>query len=215
MSRSKLGKYAAIAKMDNVYERNAVHKGEWSKAHFGNENDIVLELACGKGDYARGLAEIFPNKNFIGVDLKGNRIYTAANLAKKGGLNNIAFIREQIDHLPEYFAENEISEIWITFPDPFLKNSKRNKRLTSPKFIEVYRQFLKKEGFVHLKTDSLSLYEYTKEIIEELKLKTIKDYPDVYAMDKQESELHNIQTYYERMHLEDKRTIMYLCFQID
>lgn len=215
MGRPKLEKFAAIAHMENVYELDPKHKGVWSKNHFGNENPLVLELACGKGDYARGLAKVFPEKNFIGVDIKGHRLYTGANLARKLELNNVAFIRAQIDHLEEYFAPNEVDEIWITFPDPFLKDSKFKKRLTSQKFIEVYRKFLKPGGLVNLKTDSPQLYAFTKEVIAELNLPIVKDYADVYAMGKQETELYGIQTYYEGLHLKDKRTIHYICFQID
>lgn len=212
MGKPKLEKFAALASMVNVYERNPVHKGNWAAAHFGNQHPLVLELACGKGDYALGLASLFPDKNFIGVDIKGNRIYTGATRAIGMGLSNVAFIREQIDHLEAYFAPGEVSEIWITFPDPFLKKSKSRKRLTSPKFIEIYRKFLQPGGWVHLKTDSPELYEFTKETITEMQLPLLKDYPDVYAMGKQETELYGIQTYYEQMHLKDGRTIRYLCF---
>ncbi len=215
MSRSKLEKFDAITRMSNVYDKDPRHRGRWSKGHFGNEHPLVLELACGKGDYARGLAEIFPEKNFIGIDLKGNRIYTGANLAREAELKNVAFIRAQIDHLEEYFAPEEVDEIWITFPDPFLKNSRHKKRLTSKKFIEIYRKVLKKNGFVNLKTDSPQLYEYTKEVIEEMKLPLIRDCADVYGEEIQETELFGIQTYYEKMHLLDKRTIHYLKFQVE
>jgi tRNA (guanine-N7-)-methyltransferase len=215
LGRPKLEKFAALADMPNVYERDASHKGQWASAHFKNDHPIVLELACGKGDYAIGLAKQFPEKNFIGVDIKGNRLFTGATRAAAQGLNNVAFLREQIDHLEEYFAPGEVSEIWITFPDPFLKKSKSKKRLTSSKFIPVYRKFLQPGGLVHLKTDSPELYAFTKETIAEMGLKLLKDYPDVYAMGKQETELFGIQTYYEQMHLADNRTIHYLCFTID
>lgn len=215
MGRPKLEKFAAIGTMENVYENNPVHKGNWSQKHFGNNHPLVLELACGKGDYARGLAKIFPEKNFFGVDIKGNRLYTGATLATQQGIHNVAFIRAQIDHLDQYFEPNEIDEIWITFPDPFLKSSKFKKRLTSQKFIEIYRKFLKPGGLVNLKTDSPELYQFTKEVIEEMNLTVVKDYPDVYAMGKQETELYGIQTYYESMHLKDNRTIHFISFQID
>lgn len=215
MGKAKLEKFAALAHMANVYQRHPVNKGRWAEAHFHNQNPIVLELACGKGEYTLGLAQQFPDKNFIGVDIKGNRIYTGANKALLMGLNNVAFIREQIDHLEEYFGPGEISEIWITFPDPFLKKSKSKRRLTSSKFIPIYQKFLKPGGLVHLKTDSVELYEFTKETIAELGLTLLKDYPDVYAMGKQETELYGIQTYYEQMHLKEGRTIRYLCFRLD
>lgn len=215
MGRPKLEKFAALADMSNVYERDAAYKGQWASNHFKNDYPIVLELACGKGDYAIGLAKQFPEKNFIGVDIKGNRLFTGATRAAAQGLGNVAFLREQIDHLEAYFAPGEVSEIWMTFPDPFLKKSKSKKRLTSSKFIPVYRKFLQPGGLVHLKTDSPELYAFTKETIAEMGLKLLKDYPDVYAMGKQETELFGIQTYYEQMHLADNRTIHYLCFTID
>lgn len=212
MGRPKLEKFAALATMANVIEKNPQHKGKWASEFFHNKQPIILELACGKGDYARGLAKVFPEKNFLGVDIKGNRLFTAATCATAAGLSNVAFIREQIDHLAEYFAPGEISEIWITFPDPFLKKSKARKRLTSPKFLEVYQHFLAPGGYIHLKTDSEELYLFTKEVIAQLQLPLFKDYPDVYALGKQNTELFGIQTYYEQMHLADGRTIRYLCF---
>jgi tRNA (guanine-N7-)-methyltransferase len=213
MGKGKLHKFAELATFSEVFERKTPHKGFWTKNYFGNNNPLILELACGQGDYARGMAAHFPNNNYIGVDIKGNRLWTASTLAQQAELKNIAFIREQIDHLEDYFAPEEVDEIWITFPDPFLKNSKHKKRLTSKKFIEVYRKFLKKDGLIHLKTDSEPLYNYTLEIIAELGLVILKNYEDVYALNKQE-ELYNIQTYYEKSHLADNRIIKYLCFKL-
>ena len=215
MGRSKLYKFEAITHMDHVFDKDPKYRGSWAKDFFGNENPIVLELACGKGDYARGMAERFPEKNFIGIDLKGNRLYTGANLALSSQLKNVAFIRTQIDHLEEYFEPNEVDEIWITFPDPFLKNSKHKRRLTSEKFIRIYRKVLKPEGFINLKTDSPQLYQYTKEVIAEMNLHTVRDCADVYLAGIQETELFGIQTYYEQNHLLNNRTIHYLKYQID
>jgi tRNA (guanine-N7-)-methyltransferase len=215
MGRPKLEKFAAIATMENIFELDPTNKGAWTKNHFKNDHPLVLELACGKGDYARGLAKVFPEKNFLGVDIKGHRLFTAANLATKAELKNVAFIRTQIDHLEQYFEQGEVDEIWITFPDPFLRDGQAKKRLTSPKFLEVYRKFLKPGGLVNLKTDSPQLYAFTKEVIAEQNLAVVKDYSDVYAMGKQESELYGIQTYYESMHLKDNRTIHFISFKID
>jgi len=211
--KNKLFKYAAINEMHHVLDKNPQYKNAWQTNFFKNNNPIVVELACGKGDYALAMAQLFPNKNFIGVDIKGNRIYTAARKAEDEKLQNVAFIRDQIDLLTNYFEKDEIDEIWITFADPFPKKSKHKKRLTSKKFLKVYQQFLKKEGIIHLKTDSDILYEYTKEVLQTVPSKILKDYPDVYAMNKNE-ELYNIQTHYEKMHLKDGRTIKYIAFQI-
>lgn len=214
MGRPKLEKFAALTDMSNVVERQPLHKGNWSKDFFGNNQPLVLELACGKGDYAIGMAKIFPEKNFIGVDIKGHRLFTAANTASKAGLTNVAFIREQIDHLENYFEEGEIDEIWITFPDPFLKNSRSRKRLTSEKFLPIYKKILKPGGLIHLKTDSTPLYLFTKEVIESTGAKLLIDSPNVYEDGTQDKLLMGIQTYYEKMHIADGRTIQYLCFRI-
>ncbi|MEZ4879772.1 MAG: tRNA (guanosine(46)-N7)-methyltransferase TrmB [Chitinophagales bacterium] len=211
--KNKLFKYAAINEMHHVLDKNPQYKNAWQTNFFKNNNPIVVELACGKGDYALAMAQLFPNKNFIGVDIKGNRIYTAARKAEDEKIQNVAFIRDQIDLLTNYFEKDEIDEIWITFADPFPKKSKHKKRLTSKKFLKVYQQFLKKDGIIHLKTDSDILYEYTKEVLQTVPSKILKDYPDVYAMNKNE-ELYNIQTHYEKMHLKDGRTIKYIAFQI-
>lgn len=199
--------------MTNVIERQPQHKGRWSQDFFGNNHPLILELACGKGDYAIGMAALFPEKNFLGVDIKGNRLFTAANTASSKGLSNVAFIREQIDHLEEYFEEEEIEEIWITFPDPFLKNSRSRKRLTSEKFLPIYKKILKSGGTINLKTDSPQLYEFTKETIASTGAKLLFDSANVYEDGIQDTLLMGIQTYYEKMHLADHRTIHYLRFQ--
>lgn len=208
-----MAKFAAIKEMTNVIERQPQHKGRWSQDFFGNNHPLILELACGKGDYAIGMAALFPEKNFLGVDIKGNRLFTAANTASSKGLSNVAFIREQIDHLEEYFEEGEIEEIWITFPDPFLKNSRSRKRLTSEKFLPIYKKILKSGGTINLKTDSPQLYEFTKETIAATGAKLLFDSANVYEDGIQDTLLMGIQTYYEKMHLADHRTIHYLRFQ--
>lgn len=197
----------------NVIEKDNQFKGNWAKSFFKNQNPIVVELACGKGDYAIGMAKLFPDKNFIGIDIKGNRLFTAANTAKADELNNVGFLRTQIDHLEDYFEKGEISEIWITFPDPFPRKGDVKKRLTSKKFIDIYRKILPPKTTVNLKTDSQLLYEFTKETIENERLTTIKDFSDVYKMGKNE-ELYGIQTYYEKMHLLDNRTIHFISFEV-
>lgn len=213
MGIGKLIKYASLADDPIVFEKTALLKGKWHSGFFKNQHPIVLELACGKGDYTLGMARLFPEKNFIGVDIKGNRIWSAARIVKLEHLEHIAFIRDQIDKMHEYFEPGEIDEIWITFSDPFPKKADHRRRLTSKKFLPIYKQILKKGGLIHLKTDSDILYEYTKEVLAEVPSVIHKDYKDVYAMNKNE-ELYGIQTYYEKMHLKDGRTIKYLCFSL-
>ena len=213
MGKNKLFKFADLANKQNVVERNPIYKGKWHADFFKNNNPIVVELACGKGDYSIGMAQQFPEKNFIGVDIKGNRIWSAVTITEKLGLNNIAFIREQIDKIDEYFEPNEVDEIWITFADPFPKKADQKRRLTSTKFLPLYKKILKKNGIINLKTDSDILYEYTKEVLAEFSSIILKDYPDVYAMNKNE-ELYGIQTYYEKMHLQNNKTIKYICFKL-
>ncbi|MCB0508095.1 MAG: tRNA (guanosine(46)-N7)-methyltransferase TrmB [Bacteroidetes bacterium] len=212
-SKSKLQKFAELANHPLVFEKNPEMKGKWQTQFFKNQHPIILELACGKGDYTLGLAKLFPDKNFIGVDIKGNRLWSAARIATLENLNNVAFIREQIDHLENYFELNEVAEIWITFSDPFPRKGDAKRRLTSTKFLSIYKKILQQNAHIHLKTDSDLLYEFTKETLVQFPSKIIKDYSDVYALNKNE-ELHNIQTYYEKMHLNDKRTIKYLCFML-
>ncbi len=226
--RNKLQKFAEILSFPNVFE-NYEHnnpglvgqdgepvemKGQWAKNHFKNNNPIVLELACGRGEYTLGLAERFPNRNFIGVDVKGARIWKGASLAIEAKLSNAAFLRTRIEQIDLFFAENEVSEIWITFPDPFLKKGKENRRLTAPSFINRYRKILHPNGTVNLKTDSDVLYEFTLEMLnEDNKCKLIYVDNNIYSKDLVTEELE-IKTYYEKMHLEAQKTIKYVKFTI-
>lgn len=216
MVKRKLQKFAELETMDNVFQKPfpTQYQSKWSSEIFQNNNPIVLELACGKGDYTIALAERYPNTNFIGVDIKGNRIHVGAKSALERNLTNVRFLRQFIDHLDEQFAPNEVSEIWITFPDPFLRESKESKRLTSPKFLDIYRKILKPSGTINLKTDSPELFNYTLKVIEEQSLPLISRIDDVYADPQSDKLLTNIQTYYEKKHLDDGRTIRYLKFQI-
>jgi len=160
MGQKKLIKFAAIKAYENVLEFPQDMQGKWAaffdalKNGTSSNTSLILELACGRGEYAVGLGRMFPEQYFIGIDLKGNRIWKGASIANKDGLKNVAFIRSQIELTSNYFAKDEVDEIWITFPDPQLRWSKAKKRLTHPKFLRLYQQFLKKEGIVHLKTDS-------------------------------------------------------------
>jgi tRNA (guanine-N7-)-methyltransferase len=211
--KGKLQKFAELADNPIVFEKHPVHKGKWRNDFFHNDHPVILELACGKGDYTLGMARLFPDKNFIGADIKGNRIWSAARIAGIEQLNNVSFIRDQIDHIAEYFENEELDEIWITFADPFPKEGDAKRRLTSKKFLDIYKHVLKKNGLIHLKTDSDTLYNFTKEMLSAYPSVVLKDYPDVYAMHKNE-ELHGIQTYYEQMHLREGKTIKYLCFRL-
>lgn len=221
---SKLQKFAAIRTFPNVYSSEAYDsnlvinhlgeaidiKGKWQE-HFGNNNPIILEVACGKGHYARGLAKRNPDKNYIGVELKGNRLYTGAQGALEEGQDNVAFLRARIEFIEFYFAKGEVSEVWITFPDPQL--GKPKKRTTSPRFLDVYRAIMGEENLVHLKTDSPELYAYTLEVLEEQKIDILYQKEDIYAEPLDFPELE-IKTFYEEMHLEKGRKIKYLQFSV-
>ncbi|NIG52172.1 tRNA (guanosine(46)-N7)-methyltransferase TrmB [Chitinophaga sp. Cy-1792] len=212
MGQKKLQRFAEIETFPNVLIYPEGMQGKWHE-FFHNNNPVVLELACGKGDYTVGMARIFPDKNVIGVDLKGNRIWRGAKTAIDEKLNNAAFLRTQIDKLNNYFNPGEVSEIWITFPDPFLRASKSKKRLTSPRFLELYQPLLAKGATINLKTDSAELYAFTKEVIEVLGCEVVEDIADIYAMPEIPN-LLRITTHYERMHLADNRTIRYIKFKL-
>jgi tRNA (guanine-N7-)-methyltransferase len=211
MGHKKLIRFEAIKNFPNVLERPEGMQGEW-KNHFGNTNDITLELACGKGEYAVGLGRMHANRNLIGVDIKGNRIWRGAITALDEGLNNVAFLRTEIDKLTNYFSANEVSGIWITFPDPQLRKAK--KRLTHPKFLRLYRQFLKPTAIIHLKTDSPDLYQFTKTVINLFDLTLLEDFDDAYHQDGISEEL-KIKTYYESLGIAKSNRVHYLKFRLD
>lgn len=182
--------------------------GKWN-SHFENNNPIILELGCGKGEYTVGLARKFPEKNFIGIDIKGARIWSGATQAKNENLKNAAFVRTHIEFINFFFSENEVSEIWITFPDPQMK--KTNKRLTSTRFMKEYSNILKSDGVIHLKTDSNFLYTYTKEMIKANNLDVLFDTEDLYNSNP-EDKILGIQTFYEQQWLERGLNIKYIKF---
>lgn len=220
MGKNKLQRYSDNKGFDNVFEHtdfgdeNPAPKGKWASDIFDNDNPIVVELACGKGEYTTSLAQKCPDKNFIGIDIKGDRIWKGAIRAQDQGLDNVRFLRCFIDHLEEFFADDEISEIWITFPDPYLKKSSSKKRLTSPKFLSIYRQVAASDAVVHLKTDSEPLFRFTNEVIEEQGLTIIEKIDDLYAKSEIKDELQ-VKTYYEKKHLERGRTIQYVQFSLN
>lgn len=213
MGKDKLRKFAEVATFNNVLQldEGKVMKGGWAKEHFGNDRPVVLELACGKGEYTVNLAKFFPEKNFIGIDYKGNRIWRGAKTALEEGIVNVAFLRIQIETLLDYFAVGEVDEIWITFPDPQAQLSREKKRLTSDKFLERYKAVLKDGGFVHLKTDNDALYAYTHDKMLDRKLIIHSKTADLYRSDLVDDVL-TIKTYYEKKYLAHDKNINYLKF---
>ena len=211
MGHKKLIRFEEIKTFPNVLIFPEQMKGRWA-SHFGRSAPLTLELACGKGEYTLALARRFPERNFVGVDIKGNRIWKGAKTALTEKQTNVAFLRIQIDHIDAYFAPGAVSDIWITFPDPFLRTSKAKKRLTHLKFLHLYQRILRPEGRIHLKTDSPDLYQFTREVIAETGCVLHRDVPDVYQAPPEE--LLRIQTYYEGLHLADGRTIRYLEFAL-
>lgn len=212
MGQKKLKRFGEIKTFSNVLEYPENIKGKWHE-FFKNNNPVLLELACGKGEYTTGLAQMYPEKNFIGVDIKGNRLWVGAKFSLNNKLDNAAFLRTQIDKINQYFLHGEVDEIWITFPDPQLRLSKANKRLTHPKFLRLFQQILKPGGKIHLKTDSPDLYFFTKTVIELYDLKIINDYNNVYELESLSEEL-KIKTHYESLDIAKSNTIFYICFSL-
>ncbi|MEO7119677.1 MAG: tRNA (guanosine(46)-N7)-methyltransferase TrmB [Ginsengibacter sp.] len=212
MAQKKLKRFAEIKTFPNVLEYPENTAGKWNE-FFKNNNDIVLELACGKGEYAIGLGKLYPEKNLIGVDIKGNRIWVGAKKALDSDLKNVAFLRTQIQMIDRYFVTNEVSEIWITFPDPQLRFSKADKRLTHPRYLRLYKKNLMPMGKIHLKTDSPDLYNFTKAVIDLYGLTLILDIDDVHNSPPVSDEL-NIKTHYESLDIAKSKTIFYLCFSL-
>jgi len=211
MGQKKLLRFSAIKDFSNVLEYPENMPGTWAK-HFKNHNPIILELACGRGEYTIGLAKLFRDQNFIGVDIKGNRIYIGAKNCLDNNISNAAFLRTQIAMLPAYFAKNEVEEIWLTFPDPQLRTSRAKKRLTHPLFLRLYQQVLVPGGFVHLKTDSPALYHFTKKVIELYQLHLVEDNDNVYTQNV--SDELKIKTHYESLDIAQSNTIFYLKFTL-
>lgn len=220
MGQNKLERFAELNEFDNVFQpafddtfrKDWVYKGKWHKEIFKNDNPIVLELGCGKGEYTVGLGKRYPDKNFIGIDIKGNRMWVGAKEALENNMNNIRFLRTRIEIIESFFAENEISEIWITFPDPQLKRGK--KRLTSARFLNAYKTFLKKDGIVHLKSDNRELHDFTGEIAKLNSLDIKAKETDLYNSDI-DSDILAIKTYYEQQYLNQGLPITYIQFSLN
>ena len=213
MAKDKLRKYSEINDFENVHELEdgKDYKGCWSTNQFKNNKPLVLELACGKGEYTINLAKLFPEKNFVGVDYKGNRIWRGAKTAIEENIPNVAFLRIQIEHILDYFAENEVSEIWITFPDPQPQISRERKRLTHSRFLDCYKVILKEEGTINLKTDNDALHQFTHQVIADLGLKLHIKTEDLYHSEFAD-EVLSIKTYYEKKYLVYDKNINYLKF---
>lgn len=220
MGKNKLKKFAEIGEFDCVlqYPRELLisdgfpMKGEWRNKIFGNNNPIVLELGCGKGEYTVGLAKSQGDKNFIGIDIKGARIWKGAKEVESEGLKNAKFLRTEIENLSHFFSEDEVDEIWITFPDPQMQ--KPRKRLTSTRFLLQYGGLLKQSGIIHLKTDSPFLYEYTRRLVEKNGLEEIENTDDLYGSGKADP-VKSIKTFYESQWLSRGKTIKLLSFRLN
>ncbi len=223
MSKGKLAKFADMATYDCVFQypfgalehASFPLRGRWHENYFHNSNPIVLELGCGKGEYTVGLARKFPNRNFIGVDIKGARMWTGATEAVRDNMKNVAFLRTNIEIIDKFFAEDEVQEIWLTFSDPQMKNPR--KRLTSIYFLERYRHFLIDRGIVHLKTDSNFLFTYTSYVVNRNQLPLLLRTEDLYSevsKNPEFSEAASIQTYYEQMWMDRGLNIRYQQFQL-
>ncbi len=220
---SKLEKFAEFDTFKNCFtlhfehiEKGLALKGHWHDEYFKNAHDIVLELGCGKGEYTIGLAQNNLLKNFIGVDIKGNRIWSGAKEALEKNMKNVGFLRTRIDFIEYCFGPGEISEIWITFPDPQPQKTRARKRLTHLMFLNRYRKFLKPGGLVHLKTDSTSFYEYTLEVIKENNLSLLFATDDLYLnCPEGRNELTEIKTHYEKLFTSKGEKIKYCCFKLN
>lgn len=217
MGKNKLAKFANMDEYPHVFQytyatlqdKGFDMQGKWNETFFKNDSPIVLELGCGKGEYTVGLAKLYPNKNFIGVDIKGARMWTGAKQSLEEKLSNVAFLRTHIEMIDKFFAKDEISEIWITFPDPQM--NKVNKRMTSTRFMKLYRNILGSNGIIHLKTDSNFMFTYTTAMVDENKLPVLYKTDDLYHSDLVDDIL-KIQTFYEQQWLARGLNIKYLKF---
>ena len=221
-SKNKLKRFSENETFDNVFQPTREEvvgdqfplKGKWNKEFFKNDNPIVLELGCGKGEYSVGLAERFPEKNFIGIDIKGARFWRGAKTAVEIGMNNVAFVRTQIELIHHIFTQNEVSEIWITFPDPQIKYKRTKHRMTNSAFLDNYKKILKPNGLMHLKTDSEFMHGYTLGLLHGLGYEVLYANHNIYKNEGAPAEVTGIQTFYESQYLEVNKSITYIQFRI-
>ncbi len=221
MGKNKLARWTELGSYNNVIQpvigdvsgKDHPVKGRWNQELFKNKNPIVLELGCGKGEYTVGLAKTLPGKNYIGIDIKGARMWRGAKTANEQKLTNVAFLRTRIEFINSFFSEDEVDEIWITFPDPHPGGRNSNKRLTSPWYLNSYRRFLKDKGLIHLKTDNKELYEFTSKVASYNNLEIVKSTNDLYS--EEIETVLSIQTHYEKIFLEKGLKINYLSLVLE
>lgn len=221
-SKNKLKRFKENETFENVFQptreevvsKNFALKGKWNSDFFKNNNPIIVELGCGKGEYSIGLAERNPNANYIGIDVKGARFWRGAKTAIETGMKNVAFVRTQIELINDVFAENEISEIWITFPDPQIKYKRTKHRMTNSDFLQLYKKILKPEGIVNLKTDSEFMHGYTLGLLHGEGHEVLYANHNVYKNEGSPKEVTEIQTFYENQYLEINKAITYIRFKI-
>ncbi len=220
-NKNKLQRFAENLTFSNLFQYRYEEivngfflKGKWNKEFFKNNHPLILELGCGKGEYSVGMAQRYPEKNFIGVDIKGARLWRGLKTAQEENLKNVAFVRTRIELSEYYFGQQEVDELWITFPDPQIKASRERKRLTSPRFLKRYARFLKPDAVIHLKTDALLLYDYTREVIEQGGHTLLDSNEDIYGSG-MDNEITQIQTFYEKKWLEYDTKIRYLAFKLN
>ncbi|MCX6332942.1 MAG: tRNA (guanosine(46)-N7)-methyltransferase TrmB [Bacteroidia bacterium] len=222
MGKNKLARWAELGTFDNVIQhekdvgfgKEHPVRGKWRSDIFRNQNPIILELGCGKGEYTTGLSQRFPGNNYIGVDIKGSRMWRGAKTAHENKFRNAAFLRTRIEFINSFFTEDEVDEIWLTFPDPQADKKNSNKRLTCPWFLNNYRSFLKDKGIIHLKTDNYELYRYTKNIAERNNLSVIIATTDLHK-ELEGNEILLIRTHYEDIFLKEGLKINYLAFRLE
>ena len=221
MGKNKLARWTELGSYDNVIQpeiedvsgKDHPIKGRWNQDLFKNGNPITIELGCGKGEYTVGLANNFPQNNFIGIDIKGARMWRGAKTSNEQKLPNVAFLRTRIEFINSFFSSDEVDEIWITFPDPHPGGRNSNKRLTSPWFLNSYRLFLKDKGLIHLKTDNKELYDFTCKVLSHNNVETIISTNDLYT--EKIDNILSIRTHYEKIFLDAGLKINYLSFRLD
>jgi tRNA (guanine-N7-)-methyltransferase len=219
-SKNKLKKFIENESFSNVIQPERkellsdsfIYKGNWNKLYFKNNNPIIVELGCGKGEYTVNLAKSNPSKNYIGIDIKGARFWRGAKTSIDENLENVVFLRTQIELIDFVFGKQEVKEIWLTFPDPQIKYQRRKHRLTNPLFLNLYKNILVDKGMVHLKTDSEFLHGYTLGVLKGLSIKPLFSNHDIYKNNNAPAEVINIKTHYEKLFLETKKNISYLRF---